>query len=298
MSLGNLATMARLDRLTLAIGEESFGGVLVQTARAVGDVDHVMIFAFSPRQPPRAVVSAGFIDADAAARSAAAYAESLYLIDPNYPEIRKQTEGPATWFEFNDGRGYSEHFCDVFLKPCGISDIFSFAICQDKVIYCVAFLRTGGRTFASAQRWLLSQVGEVIAANVCKHFSYMHAIKGQNQFLIGRVLAEAPAFETITPRERLVCVGILTGHTSESIAMNLSISTNSVLTYRKRLYEKLGISSQNELFARVIGAMTKLSRDDFDLGEAGLATVGAFDAPPSRRSEHTREAFLAEAFLG
>ncbi len=101
MSLGNLAMMARLDRLTLAIGEDRFGDVLVQTARAVGDVDHVMIFAFAQRQSPRAVVNTGLIEEGAAAQAAAAYAESSYLLDPNYAQLRRQADGPANWFEFN-----------------------------------------------------------------------------------------------------------------------------------------------------------------------------------------------------
>ena len=218
------------------------------------------------------------------------------MLDPNYAEIRRQAEGQATWYEYNDGRGYSEHFRQKFLDSCGISDIFSFSVCQDRISYYVVFMRTGGRTFASAQRWLLTQVGEVIAANVRKHFSYMHAIKGQNQFLIGRVLSEAPLFCAITPRERLVCVGILTGHTSESIAMNLSISINSVLTYRKRLYEKLGISSQNELFARVIGAMMELSQQDGDAGESGLLPLAQSDG--SKTAPRKRdEAMLVDAYF-
>ncbi|PVX85882.1 helix-turn-helix domain-containing protein [Paraburkholderia unamae] len=62
------------------------------------------------------------------------------------------------------------------------------------------------------------------------------------------ILADAQVFASLTTRERTVCVGILTGYTSEGIALNLGISINSVLTYRKRVYEKLGITSQNELF--------------------------------------------------
>ncbi|MFD2498498.1 LuxR C-terminal-related transcriptional regulator [Rhizorhabdus histidinilytica] len=66
-----------------------------------------------------------------------------------------------------------------------------------------------------------------------------------------------------------MCIGILTGHTSESIARNLSISVNSVLTYRKRLYEKLEISSQNELFVRIIDSLMRLNWDAKDLPAAG-----------------------------
>jgi DNA-binding CsgD family transcriptional regulator len=201
------------------------------------------------------VISDGSIDKRSALAAVDTYTRSLYEQDPNYRAIQAQGEGSPTWFNLGDGDPCSAKFKASVCAAFGISDMVAFAVAQDKVVYYVAFLRAGGRVFVSVQRWLLKLVGEVLAAAVRKHFSYTHAIKGQHSFLIGRVLSEGPAFVKLTSRERLVCLGILTGHTSESIALNLSISVNSVLTYRKRLYEKLGISSQNELFVRILSAL-------------------------------------------
>ncbi|MBN9527719.1 MAG: LuxR family transcriptional regulator [Alphaproteobacteria bacterium] len=53
----------------------------------------------------------------------------------------------------------------------------------------------------------------------------------------------------LTPREREVALMILKGHSGESIALNLGLSLATVKTHRQRLYAKLGISSQGELFA-------------------------------------------------
>jgi DNA-binding CsgD family transcriptional regulator len=60
----------------------------------------------------------------------------------------------------------------------------------------------------------------------------------------------------LTARERDVCANILLGFSSEAIACELAISLNSVLTYRRRAYQRLGITSQNELFSIV---MTQLA---------------------------------------
>lgn len=49
-----------------------------------------------------------------------------------------------------------------------------------------------------------------------------------------------------------VCLRILSGLSSEAISADLDISIHSTLTYRKRAYDKLGISSQNELFGIVL----------------------------------------------
>lgn len=53
----------------------------------------------------------------------------------------------------------------------------------------------------------------------------------------------------LSERERAVCLGILSGRKAEAIAADLGIAATSVVTYRKRAYQKLGISSRGSLFA-------------------------------------------------
>jgi DNA-binding CsgD family transcriptional regulator len=55
----------------------------------------------------------------------------------------------------------------------------------------------------------------------------------------------------LTARELDVAVRALYGLTAEGTALDLAIKTSSVITYRKRAYERLGISSLNELFRMV-----------------------------------------------
>lgn len=52
----------------------------------------------------------------------------------------------------------------------------------------------------------------------------------------------------LTDREQLVTKMILTGHSSNSIGLNLGISLPTVKTHRRNIYVKLEISSQAELF--------------------------------------------------
>ena len=56
----------------------------------------------------------------------------------------------------------------------------------------------------------------------------------------------------LAPREQEVCRYFLLGLSSEAISQTLGISLHSTRTYRKRAYERLGISSQNELLAIVL----------------------------------------------
>ncbi|MET4092535.1 DNA-binding CsgD family transcriptional regulator [Bradyrhizobium sp. S3.5.5] len=70
------------------------------------------------------------------------------------------------------------------------------------------------------------------------------------------MFATRAPLSALTPREQDVCRRILLGFSSEAISQALGISLHSTLTYRKRAYERLGISSQNELFAIVLGLLS------------------------------------------
>jgi len=59
----------------------------------------------------------------------------------------------------------------------------------------------------------------------------------------------------LTQREADVCAAIALGYTTLGIGLNLGISVNTVATHRKRAYAKLGISCQNELFARYFDSL-------------------------------------------
>lgn len=56
----------------------------------------------------------------------------------------------------------------------------------------------------------------------------------------------------LTARELDVCCRALIGQTSEGIALSLNIKTSSVTTYKKRAYQRLGISSYQELIRLVM----------------------------------------------
>jgi DNA-binding CsgD family transcriptional regulator len=62
----------------------------------------------------------------------------------------------------------------------------------------------------------------------------------------------------LTPREAEVCASIVLGSRISGTSRRLNISTHTVATHRKRAYSKLGIGSQNELFARYFDTLCSL----------------------------------------
>lgn len=56
----------------------------------------------------------------------------------------------------------------------------------------------------------------------------------------------------LSAREASVCARIVAGHSTEEVRLALGVSLHSVISYRRRAFEKLGISTQKELFALLL----------------------------------------------
>jgi DNA-binding CsgD family transcriptional regulator len=59
----------------------------------------------------------------------------------------------------------------------------------------------------------------------------------------------------LSPREREIAQLLLRGHSTLSVSLHLKISTTTVKTHRKNLYNKLGISTQFELFSLFLDSL-------------------------------------------
>lgn len=62
----------------------------------------------------------------------------------------------------------------------------------------------------------------------------------------------AQTFPVLTAREREVCARTLTGQTARQIGAALGLGSATVLTYRQRAYQKLGMSKANDLLAAIM----------------------------------------------
>src|SRR5690606_16260279 len=126
-------------------------------------------------------------------------------------------------------------------------------------VYCNFYrLQDSGRFSAEdldRLRELLPLVSHLIAAH---HRLLPARPAGSAQSVIHSIISRAvPPFDKLTNREREVCARILLGFSSEAIALDLGIAPSSVTTYRKRSYEKLGITGQSELFSLCLGAVER-----------------------------------------
>ncbi|MEH6631696.1 MAG: helix-turn-helix transcriptional regulator [Halopseudomonas aestusnigri] len=96
---------------------------------------------------------------------------------------------------------------------------------------------------------LLTQIYPVLSSAILKHFEFA----SQDFDVSGGKPSQEYRFQEfgkdiLTSREQDITKLILTGHSSNSIGLNLDISLPTVKTHRRNIYSKLEISSQAELF--------------------------------------------------
>ena len=147
------------------------------------------------------------------------------------------------------------------LVDSGIVDKVATAIWVDDTCFYVNFYRIAAQgCFTSAQLDCLQTIAPAIGASVARHFQQSMA-SAPEQNLAALFATRAPLAD-LTRREQEVCRRILLGFSSEAISHELGISLHSTLTYRKRAYDRLGISSQNELFAIVLRLLAGPARPE------------------------------------
>lgn len=247
------------EQAVLHVGRAAFPDALMAHLRCVAAVDHCMVFAFANDRDAQCLLTAG--DIAIGDDLGSAYAGHFHASDPNKEVIFGRTcDANAVLMPFVARRMYRRDYRKLFFDDSGIVDKFATALWHEGVCIYANFYRleASGR-YTEPQTAALNRAGPRIVAAITRHCQL--ALESQPRRDGVGLLADAfatPPLDALTSRERGVCMNILQGLSSEAIAGQLGISLNSVLTYRRRAYQRLGITSQNELFSLV---MTQLATD-------------------------------------
>lgn len=106
-------------------------------------------------------------------------------------------------------------------------------------------------TFQPREIELIERLAPLIGHAAKHHYS----LRGQSQTGISQMmLARLRGLcAELSKRELDSLRGVLEGHTAAEIAEQMGVKPSSVVTYQKRAYRRLGISSQRQLFALCVG---------------------------------------------
>ncbi|WP_027573195.1 helix-turn-helix transcriptional regulator [Bradyrhizobium sp. WSM1743] len=242
---------ADVTSAVLAIGRSDFPDVLIDTLRRQAEVGHCMVFALSRAGAARCLLDAGNIPIGGDLGEA--YAGHFHESDPNRDAMFEGEGGAPIMLPQFAPRMYGARYRKIFFQDSGIVDKCATAIWTGDTCFYVNFYRIAAQgRFSEGQRERLKSIAPVVSASVACHFRQA----ATPEKTLAALFATCAPLAALTPREQEVCRRILLGFSSEAISQGLGISLHSTLTYRKRAYERLGISSQSELFAIVLRLLT------------------------------------------
>ncbi|MBN9081820.1 MAG: hypothetical protein BGP04_10230 [Rhizobiales bacterium 62-17] len=238
------------------IGQPDFGGALFSLSHDLLAVDHVTAFCAAPEGIIRTVVAENKGPRPVARAVAERYVRTHWMSDP---VMRLLAEAPRERRSVSTNLIVDINARDVddraYRNECygavNLNHRLSIVETRDDHVMRLNFYRRCGHDFRDEDIDCLAEMADLLLALVWRHDyeSRPKPVQDLEWQFSERLAALAPA---LTARERQVCALVALGLTSEGISLRLNIGLNTVLTYRKRAYARLGISSQNELMRRLM----------------------------------------------
>ena len=148
------------------------------------------------------------------------------------------------------GFAQSEYHHRYFAR-IGVDDMLGVLLpASDSEVVFMSFSRSTGRPrFTRRDASAIATGTEIFAAAVTRHCEIAGPLASRHIAAAAAAPpSRRPAPSGLTAREAQVVNLMLEGHSARAIAAVLKISNETVRVHRRNIYEKLGLSSQAELF--------------------------------------------------
>lgn len=252
----NAAYYKVITDLVAVIGRPSFAGNLFSFAHDMIRADHVTAFCAPQAGGIRTVLAENTGARPIARAVAERYVRHHWTCDPVQRALASRNIMTAAQQEcvvFDIDATDVEHtsYRDECYSSVNLNHRLSIANVRDGQTMRLNFYRRYGRDFSQDEVRRVMDIANLLVAMVWRHDEDSSAQDTANleASFLQRLARIEPA---LTVRERQVCALVALGLTSEGIALRLGVGLNTVLTYRKRAYARLSISSQNELMRRLM----------------------------------------------
>ncbi|MEZ5716382.1 MAG: helix-turn-helix transcriptional regulator [Paracoccaceae bacterium] len=226
-----MAAFARHIHACLAVlGGEDFAPLFCDLVEAQG-IGQIMVFSIAGDHA-RCLLSRNFSAAGLGGRLAATYLDGWFRQDPLLPDLCATAPGSVDLRRFEDiAPGMSAAYRQIFFDAPGLRAKTTLLAVGERLRLFVNLYRTG------AEAEVDPDVARLIGRLALLHFERVEEGAWPAPLMV------------LSARERAVCLGILSGRTAEQIAGDLDLAPSTVVTYRKRAYDKLGVGSRAGLFA-------------------------------------------------
>lgn len=220
-----------IDACLAALGTKRFASLFADFIEGFG-IDQIMVFSIS-ESAATCLLSRHFRNAALAETLSATYLDGWYRQDPLLPELLSIAPGRIVLRRFRDiETRMSDDYRRIFFDAPGLVEKTTLLAASDRLRLCLNLYQTGAGMVP-----VDDDLARIAGRLVLMHFSQMLDT------------GDPAPLAVLSERERHVCLGILSGKKTELIADELGVAPSTVITYRKRAYQKLGITTRAGLFA-------------------------------------------------
>lgn len=256
--------LCALSDAVAAIGRPRFDDALLAAVARLIPVDHCTILCYSQAAGLKQVGGSSLQDRATVLSLGRDYVAGLHAFDPNFEELSRISSSRKVIFRRHDpARVAMQDYLRRFYTTVGIVDKVSYIWRTSDMAFYLNFYRSlRAGTFADGEVDLLSAITPLLTSIVrqhCAHYIVQSDINAGRTLPFVERLVEL-AEETLSTRELAVCCRIVLGYQTDGIAADLGVRPSTVITLRKRAYQKLGIASQAELFALCLRNLPRLMR--------------------------------------
>lgn len=251
---------AALPNVVSEMGNDRFYRSLDEALNGLSSFDLSCIFAYPADGQPQLLYD-GLKDVSSR-EIMRNYLSGTYLFDAVYDACCRQVArglyrlkalAPDDFFRGHYYNSPEFHPC-ISMQTGSLAEEIVFIIPSHNAYLAYSLLRQRQQQpFSDRDFGTLEKTAAMVASLVVKHQEHCDrsdAGPPKSQETSDRVIHAFESFAdgTLTLRERLIVKLILKGHSSISTAAVLGITEGTVKNHRKRIYAKLRISSQTELF--------------------------------------------------
>lgn len=253
------AAVAFARELYQSTGRHEYPAVLFSALRKVAPFDIYTVTVFSASARPFFLFGnlAEFVSSKVIDK----FLSGTYLLDAVYtaccegvaPGLYRLTElAPDNYFSSDFYNSSDFHPCVSDDAGSLAEEIVYMAKPTDDLYLVISLMRRKGDTpFDEAEFDNLKLLQDVVIETSVEHWkqsvSSSVAVDSSSQSTLEKAVATF-AKDKLSPREQTIVSLLLRGHSTLSVAHNLDIAEGTAKVHRRNIYDKLGITSQAEMF--------------------------------------------------
>ena len=248
------SNQALLSRLVASIGDPAFGPELLNFFAQVCGAEFCSVFDLNARDARTVMTASVYQGTDRMAhRQASLYLDrQLWQQDPMVAQARAQLDGSPVGVVRTAVRELPDSdYRDLLYSRTQVRDRVLMCARSPSGLIGLSLLRTESTgDYAEQDIVRLHEACSLLMAIIDKHVA-MQAPESEGSSAL-RCLSHieqclSGAGTPLSQREEQVCARILYGMSTAGVAIDLGVGEETVMTYRKRAYQRLEIGSQREL---------------------------------------------------